>query len=201
MKGIRFSVPVSRYSVVLFIALFLAMPVTSAYAQNSSAWTGNVNIFAGYKNLDEDDWDPLDKQTELGIGVDFKQDGWPVSATVGYLRSSDDDSEMGIDIEGKTSELYLGVRKIWDTSPQLRPFVGGGLALVSAEMEAAALGIKVSDDDSGIGFWLSGGAYLTVSGSFNIGAELRYSKASVTLFNTDVEAGGVHYGLLLGYHW
>jgi len=36
---------------------------------------------------------------------------------------------------------------------------------------------------------------------FNIGLDVRYSKAEITLFNVDVDAGGTHAGLLLGWGW
>ncbi|NOZ67966.1 MAG: porin family protein [Deferribacteres bacterium] len=198
MRGIEFS---SLFRTFVFLMVIVGTMGPNAYALDADGWSGNANLLIGVKSLDEDDWNPLDEQTEIGIGVDFKQDDWPVSGTIGYLFSSDDDNVMGVDIEGNTSELYFGVRKIWELPSLVRPFVGGGLALVNAKLEAAASGVKVTDDDSGIGIWIGGGAYLVLSGNFNIGVEFRYSRAEVTLFNTDVEAGGLHYGVTAGYHW
>jgi hypothetical protein len=162
------------------------------------------------KYLDEDDWEPIEEQTEFGLRLDFKQEGWPVSVAIDYLVSSDDDTGLyyisgygtvAATLDGETSELCLGVRKIWDHHPTMRPFIGGGLALISAELEASALGVSVSEDDDAIGIWIGGGVYWTLAEHFNIGFDLRWSKAEVTLYGVDGEAGGTHAGFLLGYHW
>jgi len=36
---------------------------------------------------------------------------------------------------------------------------------------------------------------------FNIGLEGKYSTADVTLFGIDADAGGGHFGMLVGFHW
>ena len=172
-------------------------------------WTGNINAFLGMKYLDEYDWEPVEEQGEFGIRVYFKQEGWPVSIAIDYLVSSEDDTGLyfvpgyGIvpaSLEGETSELCFGVRKIWDHLPTVRPFIGGGIAVINAEAEVRALGVSVSDDDA-IGIWVGGGVYWTLGEHFNIGFDLRWSKAEVTLFDVDGEAGGTHVGFLVGYHW
>jgi len=56
-------------------------------------------------------------------------------------------------------------------------------------------------DDSSIGIWLNGGIYWTLGEAFNLGFELAYSHAKVTVFGEDANAGGGHAGILLGYHW
>jgi hypothetical protein len=83
----------------------------------------------------------------------------------------------------------------------VRPFIGGGLAVINAQVKGTALGVSVSDDDTGVGVWLEGGAYVTLGEHFNIGAEARWSKAEVTLFDVSGEAGGFHVGALLGFRW
>jgi hypothetical protein len=79
----------------------------------------------------------------------------------------------------------------------VRPFIGGGIAFINAEARGTALGISVSDDNTGVGVWIDGGAYFSLCKHFNIGADVRWSKAEVTLFNVDREARGLHFGLLL----
>ena len=105
------------------------------------------------------------------------------------------------ELEGETSELSFGIKKIWDHSPLVRPFIGSGIALISAEAKETMLGVSVSDDDDAVGIWIGGGVYWTLAEHFNIGFDLRWSKAEVTLFDVDAEAGGTHVGLLVGYHW
>ena len=180
------------------LALVLTLFVINV---NASGYTGNVNFFLGQKSLESDDWSPLDEQGEFGVLVDFKQSHWPISIAIDFLVSADEATEFGVDFRGVTSELSGGVRKIWEFSgSSVRPYIGGGLALINADLEASDF-TTVSDDDSSIGLWLNGGIYWTLGQSFNIGLDLRYSQADVTVFGVDVEAGGTHAGLILGYHW
>ena len=193
--------------VFLIITCFLFSIPNLAICED---WTGNINAFLGMKYLDEDDWEPIEEQEEFGVAVDFKKQDWPVSIAIGYLSSSGDETMLmydpflgtvPFDFEGETSELSFGIKKIWDHFPKARPFIGGGIALISAEAKGTALGISVSDDDDAIGVWIGGGVYWTLAQHFNIGFDLRWSKAEVTLFGIDAEAGGSHVGLLVGYHW
>ena len=167
----------------------------------ANAWTGNVNAFLGQKTLDEDDWSPIDKQPEFGVLLDFKQQDWPVSIAIDLLGSADDTTVAGVLIEGSTSEFDVGIRKIWEVSGSpIRPYIGGGLAFVNAEVKGTYI-FTVTEDDSGTGIWLNGGVYWTLSQHFNLGLDLRYSQADVTLYGIDVQAGGTHAGIILGYHW
>jgi hypothetical protein len=52
-----------------------------------------------------------------------------------------------------------------------------------------------------MGFYLSGGAYATLSQHLNLGLMFRISKADVDLFDDGVGAGGEHIGLFIGYHF
>ena len=158
--------------------VMLMLFVVNAHA---GGYTGNVNFFLGQKSLDSDDW--------------------PVNVAIDILVSADEATELGIRFESITSEINGGVRKIWEVSgSSFRPYIGGGLAIISAELEGTSF-TTVSDDDSSLGIWLNGGVYWTLGRSFNLGLDLRYSRAEVNIFGVDVEAGGTHAGLILGYHW
>jgi len=133
--------------------------------------------------------------------VDFKQDQWPVSIALDFLVSVDETTVFGANVEAITSEFNAGVRKIWEVSGSpIRPYIGGGLAFVNAELTVTDF-FTVVDDDRGTGIWLNGGVYWTLGQSFNLGLDVRYSDADVTLFGVDAKAGGTHIGLILGYHW
>ena len=97
--------------------------------------------------------------------------------------------------------MGFGVRKIWDGAPAIRPFIGGGIAVISSEIEARTVGVTFSDDDNALGIWIEGGVYWRVSEQFNLGLNARWSKAEVEIFGVDYEAGGNHFGVLIGYHW
>ena len=168
---------------------------------NTSANAGNVNFFIGQKTLEEEEWAPVDEQGEFGVLVDFKQPDWPVSMAIDFLVSADEKTDFGFIVEGITTEINFGVRKIWDQSRSpIRPYLGGGLALISSEFTLTGFG-STTDDDNALGLWLNGGVYWPLGQSFNIGVDLRYSQADVTLFGVDVDGGGTHVGLIFGYHW
>jgi len=180
------------------LAVILMLFVLNAHANE---WSGNVNFFLGQKSLDSDDWGVLDDQSAFGVLVDFKQDHWPVSVALDFLGSYDDVTQLGTKFEGGTFEFDVGVRKIWEVSGSpVRPYIGGGLAFVSAKLEESGP-FPASDEDNGTGIWLNGGVYWTLGQSFNLGLDLRYSDAEVTLYDVDGEAGGTFAGLMLGYHW
>jgi opacity protein-like surface antigen len=194
--------------IILVIALLLSATFfvsNQSYAQ--SDWTGNINFVMGSKSLDEDDWKPLEAQAEFGVNFDFGSKSWPIRFDIGYLKSSDEvdiyDSfyDITLNSEASTSELRLGVKKIWEPTLTMRPYVSGGLAMINAKIKTSALGFSDSEDDSAVGLYVNGGIYWTVASSFNLGFELGYSKAKVTIYGYDAEAGGGHALLLAGYHF
>lgn len=192
-----------KVTVSAIICFLLSIPSLAICGSDSSpdGWTGNINFFLGAKVLDEDDWEPVEEQAEIGFLLDFKRKSWPVSIAVDLLGSYAEDEVYGVDIEARTSELCFGVRKIWDSFEHVRPFIGGGIAFIWAEIEGESWGLSVSDDDTAPGIWIGGGVYWTLAEHFNIGLQARWSKAEVTLFDVDGEAGGGHFGFFLGYHW
>jgi hypothetical protein len=187
---------VSRCCIFIFLISIITIAGSETSAFGQSDWTGNVNFFLGGKTL-EDEWEPAEDQVELGIEVDFRQNNWPVNIAIDLLVAAGEGDLFGVNFESRTSELNIGVRKIWDKSTHLRPFIGGGVSFISGEFE----GLSISDDDSAMGLWLGGGLYWALSEHFNLGLELKFSSAEITIFDVDVNAGGGHFGLLIGYHW
>lgn len=155
---------VANFMLIVFaVMLFNVVGPTDVQANSS----GNVNFLLGVKNLEEDDWEPVERQTEFGVDVDFKHSNWPISLIFGVSASYDDDTVEGIYVEGKTSEFYFGVKKIFDDHANVRPYVGVGLVNIYAEGEAELFGVTVSEDDSAFGIWFGGGIYFTIAQHFN----------------------------------
>ena len=205
---------VGWWSVFLSVILAVTVMGSGVYAQEQKPWTGNVNVFIGGKFLDEDDWEPVEEQFEFGLQIDFRPVDWPINLAADISHSRDEGSEyvliydpwfgyigMDVDLEATTTEVNLGIRYIYEELPYVRPFIGGGPALIWVDTEGTALGITVSDDDWGLGFWIGGGAYVTLAKHFNLGAQVRYSWAKVELFDEKFQAGGWHLGGLVGFHW
>jgi len=186
-----------KIAFLIIVCFWLSVPGVAISGSSPGDWTGNLNFFLGAKALDEYEWEPADEQDEYGVEVDFKQVGWPVSIAIDFLSGSGKGTYWGDKFESKTSELNVGVRKIWDVFPLVRPFIGGGISFITGEFSGPGL----SDDDSSAGIWIGGGVYWTLGKNFNIGLEGKYSTADVTLFGCTADAGGGHFGMLVGFHW
>ncbi len=200
---------------ILLLALVVCLSTSSAMAG------GDANVIFGYKTLREGKFDDLgvDSQPELGVAVtlDFQ---WPIALAIDLLSTHDDRTEATAPTVTRrtkvdTLELDLGVRKFWEIK-KWRPYVGGGLSLIQLDIKQTTstdiLGnivedTLIDDDDSGVGFWLSGGTLWTLPNGFNVGAELRYSDADADLTSEgftskeSFDAGGFHLAVMLGYHW
>ncbi|MCK4739817.1 MAG: hypothetical protein KAT46_07695 [Deltaproteobacteria bacterium] len=198
--------------IILFRALLVVISVI-VFSSNSGEvfaedWTGNFSIFKGSKGLDKGDWEPVEGQSELGLQMDFRKDGWPINGMIEILYSEEDKltSAGGLDVE--ILEINAGVRKILvaslgeDVLPdflEIHPFVGGGLSLTRAEMTRINV-VRETEDDYGFGIWLDVGCYLTIFEAFNVGLALKYTDVDLDLFGTR-SAGGTHFGLTIGFHY
>ena len=189
-------------STALSTLLFMAIPVAYADDTQADGWTGNVSGYLGHKSVDDKDWPNLDSQGSVGVISDFGKRSWPVSIAADLLFAGTV-HESGVNEDtGGTMEIHLGARKIFKLeNSSFRPYVGGGVALVSAMLENENAGVVVDDDDTAIGAWVGAGTYYAVTPSFNIGVDVRYSKAEVTIFDKEREAGGLNAGITAGYHW
>ncbi len=193
-------------------ALILLVLAVGAFSQTAFCqnWTGNINAFIGAKSMDEDDWEPVEDQVEIGVMFDFQQDSWPVAIAVDIMSSSADDGSWYrfadnnlyyLDMNVSTMEICGGVRKIWDNTSNMTPFLGGGISAIYVDVESTVDGTRLDDDDSTFGLWVDGGVYWKIGERCNIGFDLRLSGGEVTLYGEDIEAGGSHLGFLVGYHW
>jgi hypothetical protein len=198
----------------LFIfVLLLSLCFLSNQSYAADDWTGNANLVFGSKSLEKDDWEPLESQREVGFNVDFGKKSWPVNIEIGYLTSSDDDSFLidldgnlyDVKVEGSTTELRLGIKKIWMPTYSIRPYISGGLAVIGGKIKSTVSDGFVSGSDSdshqGVGGYVNGGIFWTLANHFNVGVELGYSSASVKIYDIDTKAGGGHGLFFVGYHW
>jgi len=184
-----------RIAGILAVALFM-MPAAVA-----DEFTGNVNFLIGQKMLKSSDWAPLEDQFAFGAEMSWGMSEWPVYVATDVIGSSDEmDITGGLTLEARTSEVDLGVRKFWDAD-RIHPYLGGGLAIIYADARLRVGGLRISDDDTGAGFWAGGGVTWRLGSRFNIGVSARYSNAGVTIAGVDADAGGFTAGLLLGWGW
>jgi opacity protein-like surface antigen len=202
---------------ILAIMLFLFLCPTMAGA---TGWSGNINGLLGIKMLDDSDWGDFDDQFEMGVMADFKMDSWPLSLCANLLYSNDStsdyhDNEINDTYyytyyaeDATTVEFNVGIKKIWTPAERLNFYVAGGLAVIYGEMEitradnlAGTYRDTDSEDDTGLGGWGAVGCYVNLSRHFNVGLDLRYSTADIDMYDDEIDAGGFHAGLLVGYAW
>jgi hypothetical protein len=180
----------------LFVVLILVLSSSHAAPGRLWAaqdWTGNVNLLLGIKYFDNVVWDSAG-QLETGIDVDFRHKSWPVNIALGISGA--------YDLDVSTTEYRIGVRKIFEATPRMRPFIGCGIDYVSAEEdEFFNIFDDEEDSDTGVGGWIDGGIYWTFGNRVNAGFDLGYSYAPVTLSGKTANAGGIRLDFLLGYHW
>ncbi len=183
---------------------FAQVNVQAGEETGNDDFTGNISGVLGQKSLDDKDWGKLDSQGSVGMILDFKKKSWPVSIAVDVIIAGTEERQGDVKTEGGTLETDIGVRKIFEISgSSFRPYIGGGVALIAADVRNRKDGRSGSlqDDDTVVGTWVGGGLYYAATEQFNIGLDLRYSQGEVTLFDEDLEAGGFHTGISAGYHW
>src|SRR5262245_8121829 len=91
-----------------------------------AAGAGHVNLFGGVKSLDDSIWSPVESQPEYGVEISVGAAGWPVLIAIDGFSSEDEADEGTLTRKGSTSELALGVRKIWEKG-RVHPYIGGGV--------------------------------------------------------------------------
>ena len=178
---------------VIIAGLILSMS-SLAYGESNPPMSGNFRLLLGGKFIDKADWAPRGSQYQIGGLFDVRPNGWPVSIALDFLysRGSSNAVEAGI------FEENLGLRKYFEDDPNLRIYVGGGLAYMKAILDVTLR--NPGDDDDGFGIWLNFGLDYLLTEHITIGGDLRYSAAKVSIFNAPkIRAGGIHAGLTLGY--
>lgn len=191
----------SKYMAPAALAMVLTLSHGAVLAE---VWSGNVGGMIGQVQLDDQDWGAQDDQGAIGLISDFGPASAPFSLAVDLIGSGDED-----DLSDRKNEVYvaaahIGVRKVFDDSASVfKPYVGAGIALINAEMRSKdkQSGLSRTEDDSATGYWVGVGSYLELSDHFQVGLDVRYSEADVTLFDKERQAGGMQTSISAGYHW
>ena len=150
-------------------------------SSSSADRNSRVTIYLGQRSLDESYWAPVEDQATFGVEYAREPAGSTIGWEIGLLGSADETTVIGFDVEATTGELYGGVRKTFG-SGVARPYVGGGLSFINAEVDVAGLG---SADDSSPAAYAHAGISFDVTSSFFLGADLRL------LFGSDMTIAGV----------
>ncbi len=217
-----------RLRYLLPVALLL-LPVGISDMPAAEDSTGSLSITLGQKTLD-DDAKPAEVQNVFGARWTFGKKSWPIMFAVDVSTSTGDGSESGVfpyyvyyygyyygsgnlNVNVATTTVSFGVRKEWGKSTT-RPFVGGGVEWIRADLKAnfefPGLGDPVrgfvDDDDTNIGYWAEAGVLWQVGKHLDIGFNVRYADAEASFkdvsgLSFDLKLSGIGYGVLLGTRW
>lgn len=173
------------------IAMLLLLTTTMTHA---SEWSGHVGGLVGLKTMDDSDWPDLNTHFSMGVIFDITKDSWPIGISLDLMDTGDKNERDGLEDLGHTTELHLGVRKLFmKTHPKIHPYVGGGVAFMSAEQEYQVdANSAMKQDDTDVGGWVGGGTYFSIVPRFALGLDVRYSRGKVNLFDKERDAGGIH---------
>jgi opacity protein-like surface antigen len=188
---------VSRILPIALLAIALsacaATAAQQAAAAPSSGHANQISVFVGNRSMHDDDWDPVDDQTVLGIGYDTKLSSLPFEFEAAVARSKDESGS----VEGITRELSAGLRKTFDVGDaRFHPYVGAGIGLIRAEVEAPG----PDDDDTSIGVYLHGGLGYDLSENWQVGLDLRFLVGSdIDLNGNSMDADYTQFAVYVGY--
>ena len=184
---------------IVFALALLCVP-SAAHA------SGDLNFVYGSRYLSQSYWSPVDIQETYGATLDLGGAHWPVNVAVGYLESHDTDrianSPVAVDLDVHIHEFSIGVEKVWQAGPVVRPFVGGGFAFVTAEATVESVLGTTRDDHDTNGFYFDGGVFFRLGPAFNLGIDGRIlSGTDVTLFRQHGDADYWQVGAIFGFGW
>jgi hypothetical protein len=188
----------------------LAVIVTAGLLATPAQAGGNINARIGQREMDESfsDTEDIQEQDMLGLMMDWGAEGWPINIALDIVTGSKDtnDENFNVNVDGSTLAIDGGVRWYFVKNRSWEPYVGGGVAYISGEVDTSGENNDLEFDDSTVGYWLNGGIKWVIGEHFNLGGDVRWEKAELDVEDdlgnpTDVEAGGLGYAVLLGYRW
>jgi opacity protein-like surface antigen len=179
----------------LISASLLLVSSQLAMAEN---WTGHAGLLLGEKQLDKQDWQPHETQGSVGLLIDLRPQSSPVALAVDVFGSGHEERVDGRKQESYSAELHLGARYYLPVSSRFTPYVGAGPALISVGQKLAQ---GEREEDGGHGWWTGVGMRYQMTEHLDVGADLRCSRANVTLDGDELQAGGRNLAMGVGYHW
>jgi len=166
-------------------------PAPARAPQASRIW-----IYLGGRQLDEDDYSPLEDQGTLGLEYSFEGRNSLIGFEAGFMGSADEANASGTSVVASTAEFYGGVRKTFRRHARLQPYLGGGLSLIASRID----GLLADDSDTAFGGYVHGGATVRLGKSFHLGLDLRtLFGTSMTLLGNSTDADYSQVAIVLGW--
>jgi opacity protein-like surface antigen len=170
---------------------------------SGNEWTSSIRVAFGLKALDEDLWFPSDIQDEISLLIDLGRKDWPVRLAVdfhyGSVTSEVTDGSEPLDFETSSAELNLGLRYYYPLGKVVSLTMSGGLCVGWAEAALEGEGNRISESDSGLGYWLGWGFEFNLTAGLTIGLEFGVSDYDIEILDFSGNAGGDRIGFWIGW--
>ena len=172
----------------LTAALFFITPPAGAL-------TGNLTFSGGLVRTHDDfsrSFD-IDELTSLGVFCDVKKEAWPVYITAAYVFAYGQSRAADV----YCSDTLVGLKKFFELSPAVRPYIAGGVSSLSIYADMA----HDDDYDGAWGGWYGAGLAVSLSHHWQMHLDWRRTSAKVDLFRHRLEAGGDSFSFAIGYRF
>jgi len=147
-----------------------------------------------------------DDLKDESIGIDYTDAGYGALAyrlsvlsnldvTLDARGTTHSDNIGGVDLTLSTGFFGPGIRLI-SPNEGLRPYVQANFFLVSESIESEQAGVKISGDESGVGFGISSGVDIRVSNLLSVPIEMNYMYGKPA---DDISGIGANIGLTFNF--
>jgi len=173
------------------LALPLVLALTTGCAGTRHAAQLGVADLGG-------DYEPVEQQATLGWSMNRHAEESGISYEIGAQVAGDTANVGGVDITSANFELYGGPRYEW-VLDSVRPYLAGGLSLLTTELEGRVGVAGVSDNDTTLGLYLGGGVDFMITERFFMGLGLRSAFGhEPELFGIEGDAAFTQFFLRIG---
>ena len=155
------------------------VPVTGG--SRSMEPRSQMAIYLGARSLDQDLWSPVEDEGVFGFEYSHQDSPESFGWEVGLQGSRDEGTILGTHVEGRTGEVYGGMRKSFGTET-VRPYIGAGLSIIRAEMDVGS----ADDSDTSAAGYVHAGVDFLLSPTFFVGIDIR------GLFGSSIDIAGVN---------
>ena len=164
--------------------------------------SGHISGLIGLKFMNNSDWPNINTHFSMGFISDIKKESWPVSITLSLMDTGSEYEHNGSKDLSHSTEYHLGISKIFQNhDSKIQPYIGGGVAFMSAELEYQTSINTMTEDGRDVGLWLGAGMYYEINPEFVLGLDARYSQGEAILFNAERDIGGLSAGATIGYQF
>lgn len=201
----------SSRAVSVLAGVFLALspacvtPVPEGrFPDENISWRGRqTNLLVGLRSFEDERWEPVEDQVAWGIDYCEPIGLGAVRLEAGFQYTWDESSAslpggQGVELHAETFDFSAGLNASYPFG-RLRPYVGGGAALVFTDTKSLDQGEIVRDDDSTIGGYGKAGLLFQVSQIAHVGVEYRYfAGGTISLANDEVDADAGQIAIVFG---